>query len=272
VPAAVAAATEMRELALSSTDPLVQLVGRTAWGVQCWQLGRLGEAADLMAQVLELQESFGAADRARLAEYGPSLTAPWAVFVLELAGRVDDGESRFERLAAAFPDPYTRLVVAQFSALIGFCAGDPERAGRWSARGLAEDRRGGFTFLGAACQVLAGWARAATGEAGEGLELLEEGRSRFLATGARTTLGVIAAMRADALLSAGETPDRVRAVLEDDAAEVVSSGETVCLPYLDLARARVAKAQHADPEPYLDRAVAQARQIGLSALERLAAH
>jgi len=269
VPAAVALATEMRELAETSADALVQLVGRTAWGIQCWQLGRLREAADTMADVLELQESFDAADRARLAEYGPSLTAPWAVFVLELAGRVDDGEARFERLAGAFPDPYTRLVVAQFSALIGFCTGDPARTARWSARGLAEDRGRGFTFLGAACQVLQGWATATTGDAAAGLALLEEGRGRFLATGARTTLGLIAAMRTDALLAAGMPADQVHALLREDAAEVTASGEDACLPYLDLAGARVARARDDDPDPYLRRAVEHARQMGLAALDGL---
>jgi hypothetical protein len=235
--------------------------------VQCWQLGRLGEAADTMADVLQLQESFGAADRARLAEYGPSLTAPWAVFVLELAGRIDDGEVRFERLAATYPDPYTRLVVAQFSALIGFCAGDPARAARWSARGLAEDRGRGFTFLGAACQVLQGWATAVTGDPAAGVELLAEGRSRFLATGARTTLGLIAAMRADALLAAGAPPDSVEALLEEDAAEVTASGEVACRPYLDLAR--VARARSGDPDGHLHRAVEEARRLGLATFERM---
>jgi hypothetical protein len=223
-----------------------------------------------MAAVLDLQDSFDPANRQRLAEYGNSLTAPWAVLVLELAGRIGDGEERFARLADSYPDPYARVVVSAFSALVGFCSGDVVRAGRWAGRGLADDRGRGFSVLGATCQVASGWAGALTGDPGAGLAVLEQGLVRFRATGALTALGLIAAMRADARLAAGEPPSRVRIDLESDAAEVVASGEQPCLPYLDLARARLTEAEGGDSRPHLRRAAETAALMKLPLVERLA--
>jgi hypothetical protein len=254
----------MRHLADTSPDPLVQLIGRAAWGVQCWQVGHLPEAADAMQQVLELQAALGPRDRARLSEYGATLTAPWAVFVLELAGRVDDGERRLEQLAASFPDPYARVVVANFGALAGFCTGDPNRAARWAARGLADDHGRGFSFVAAACRVTAGWATAVTVDPVGGLATLEAGLAQFRATGARTVLGLLIPMHAEALLAAGRPVEQAREVLERGAAEVLASGEEICLPYLELARALIAEAEGADAATHRQRAEEEAARLRLA--------
>jgi hypothetical protein len=101
------------------------------------------------------------------------------------------------------------------------------------------------------------------------LTTLEAGLEQFRATGARTVLGLLVPMQAEAMLAAGRPVELVSEVLEAGAAEVLASGERACLPYLDLARARVASAQGADGSSHLQRAEDQASEMGLlAAVER----
>ncbi|WP_129337660.1 ATP-binding protein [Cellulomonas endophytica] len=258
-------AAEMRAVGDGSGDPVLRVCGTSAGAVQAWHEGRVTEAGAASVRVEALLDALAPGEEDRVADQGGGLVAPFAVYLLELAGLVRDGDERFERLAGRVRDRYEMLVLANFGAFAGACADDPDRATAWARRGLDADSRGLFEFFSSGCAAYEGWGRARRGDVAGGLAQLEDGLRRYRASGAVTCWGVFVGLHVDALLLAGRTADAAR-VLDEGAARVAATGERFALPYLDLARARVAAATGAGAaavRAHLARATATARRTGL---------
>jgi hypothetical protein len=263
----------IRDVAAGSDDPVVHLISASAWGITCWHLGRLREADASMVQVLAAVPDLSEADVARLSALDTAaLFLSFAEHVRVLAGAVEPGD-RFERLLERFTSPYDRMVVANFGGMTAVLSGDTAAAERWGRLAAELDHDEGFSFFGGACQQHLGWALARLGRPQEGLALLEHGAARFRDAGARTGWGFMAGMHAEVLLLAGRPVEQARSVLDQAAQEVAEQGERFVLPYLDLARARVALAAGApgpEVERHLDAAERAAEQMGIAPVAGLA--
>ncbi|HZG95679.1 MAG TPA: hypothetical protein VEZ46_13315, partial [Mycobacteriales bacterium] len=264
-----------RILALSeqSSDPVVRLVGQSAWGVSCWHLGRMREADARMVAVEAVVPELSEDDLARMGELdAASLFLSFCVHVRVVAGSIDvDG--RFEELAERFTRPYDRLVVANFAGLTAVMRGEPEVAARWADWGLQNDENEGFAFFGGACSIYLGWARTMQGDPA-GLALIERGFERFAAAGARTGYGLMVALQVQAMLFTGRPVEQARRVLDAGAREVARSGERFIVPYLELARARVAAAAGAGTDEvarHVRTATSLAEEMGIAPVAALAA-
>src|SRR5205823_5605155 len=66
VEAATELAWQMHELGEASDDAVVRFLADQCWGVQCWHLGRLREAAALMTKVRNSWQSLSDDDQMRL--------------------------------------------------------------------------------------------------------------------------------------------------------------------------------------------------------------
>ena len=263
VPEATRIAETVRDLGRGAEDEVLQIVGHHTWGVQCWHLGRLQEAADHMAHVHDAMETAGPELIRRLERFeSAALVAGFAVHILDIAGRIDDAEARFIHVGLRHSLPYELIAVTNFAGYSAVCAGMPRRAIEWIRR-LAPPLDTGFGMF--AATALTGWATALLEDASSGLAMVEQGMDGFLTMGARTGLSALVAAQVEAILGAGRPAQEVAAVLARGRAEAEAAGEPLALPYLDLAEARAAAASGA-PVPVvadaLRRALAGAERTG----------
>ena len=111
----------------------------------------------------------------------------------------------------------------------------------------------------------------AAGEPEAGLELIDHGLQRSARAGSRTGYGFMAALRVEAVLLAGR-PLEVAAFLDTAERDVHAQGERHLLPYLALARARLALAQGAPDAAcrHLQAARELAQEMGIAPVAGLA--
>jgi DNA-binding SARP family transcriptional activator len=262
----------MREFGRSADQRIVRWLGEYAWAVTCWHVGRMVEASRTMLAVeAELGELSPEEWDALAALDARSLFTSFAIHIHVLAGTGDDAHQRWRELEAGLDDPYDKLVVTHFGGLTAACEHDVEAARVWAGRGLRADGGGGFAFFGAACQMYLGWADALSGQPTGGLARLEAGLERFVATGTRTGLALMYGMRIEAMLAGGHPPDEASEVLEAAARELIPADELWGLPYLDIARARIALASgdQGSAKRYLDDADEGGRQTGVVPVRRI---
>jgi DNA-binding SARP family transcriptional activator len=265
VPEATRIAERLRDLGRDSGDEVLQLVSHLAWGVQCWHLGRLQEAADHMVHVHAAMEQADPDLIRRIERFeSAALFAGFAVHVLDLAGRIDDGAERFLRVGARYSLPYELVTVTNFAGYSAVCAGDPARMIEWNRR-LAPPADTEFGMFAATALMFTGWATALLEDPRAGMVMIERGMDRFLTMGARTGLSAMVEAQVEAMLAAGQPVQAAAAVLARGRAEAEAAGEPLALPYLDLAEARVAAASGAsggDVAEALRRALAGAERTG----------
>jgi len=190
----------------------------------------------------------------------------FSVHIRVLAGSLEP-DGQFEALVERFPRPYDRLVIGNFAGMTAVLRDDDRSAGWWAGWALEHDHDHQFDFFGGACEMYLGWARARQGEAEAGLELIDHGLTRFARAGARTGFGFMAALRAETMLLAGRPPVDVAAYLDESERAVHQQGERFVLPYLELARARLALSMGADDtqvQRHLDAACAAAAEMGIA--------
>ena len=273
IPATQRLGERIRSIAADSEDPVIRILGTVGWAVTCWHLGRMTEADACAGAVDEEVARLSEEDMVRLTDVdGAALLLGFAVHIRIIAGSLEP-EGAFEALAATFERPYDQLVMGNFGSFTGVMRGDPTMAAHWARWGLDHDRDDQFPFFGSACRVNLGWATARQGDPETGLAMLEAGRTGFAATGARTSLGVMAASRADAMLLAGQAPAEVEAYLDEVDTVVEEMGERFVLPYLMLARAAVALARDEDAAAarILADAIALGDEMGIAAVRLRAA-
>jgi hypothetical protein len=263
VPEATRIAETLRNLGRNADDEVLRLIGHHAWGVQCWHLARLQEAADNLAHVDRAMEAGDPELLRRLERFDSlALFGGFAVHVLDLAGRIDDAEQRFLRVGARHALPYELVTVTNFAGYSAICAGEPHRVIEWNRR-LAPLGDTEFGMFAATAMMYTGWATALLEDPEGGLAILERGMHRFLAMGVRTGLGAMVQAEVEAMLAAGRPVDAIAAVVADARRKAAAAGEPLALSYLDLADARVAAAAGGSVEE-----VAAALRLALEGAER----
>jgi hypothetical protein len=181
-------------------------------------------------------------------------------------------EGHFEQLADRFTRPYDLLVIGNFAGMTAVLRGDDVAAGRWAQWALQHDRDEMFDFFAGACEMYLGWARARHGDPVAGLALIDHGLERYARAGARTGFGFMAALRAEAMLLAARSTSEVAVFLDESERAVREQGERFVLPYLALARARLAIVcdDHDRALRALEQARQTAREMGIAPVEGLA--
>jgi DNA-binding SARP family transcriptional activator len=235
---------ELRELARGSDDPALQAIVHCAWGIQCWERGRMTEAADNLDRALAVAPPMGPGGEGGF-ELGAEhrlVAAAFDLFVHELVGDVDDVGARFDHLADQMPDPFALAVVQTFSAEAAVSVGDWGRAERVAQRGLAANPDIAFTFWGSGTQMFLGIALCHRGELEEARRLYVAGRSGYLAASVRTGLSLADANWALGLLGAGLV-DEAAEIVAGARAELVNFGQHWTEPIVLLAEAEIAHHQ-----------------------------
>jgi DNA-binding SARP family transcriptional activator len=274
IPRTVVLGQQMRELGRGSGDATLKWLGEHAWAVTCWHLGRLAEGARTVLDAAEELEPLPPAAKAHLEAVDSwALFKGFAVHIADLADAIDDTESRYRDLYAETTDPYDQLIIANFAGVTAACRNDPETTKAWADAALRGDAQRRFVFFGAACEMYLGWAVAVTDDPEAGLARLETGLARYLATGTRTALALVLSLRVHAMIAGARPLPIVQETLADAEQRLVDSQELWPLPYLDIARARVAAYGGADPAEvirHLDAAVEGGRQTSVMPVIRLA--
>jgi DNA-binding SARP family transcriptional activator len=270
-------ARNMLTVAEESDDPWVRAFGHTNWGVHCWHVGRITEAAHHLDRGAELRAQVPDAPDLVLAPTTVQLEAEllgiaFGIVMHELVGDIEDGSERLAALAAQQTNPYGVAVIWNFEGFAGVLVGDPVRAATAGRRGLASDPDSTFSFFGAACGICLAWALAELGEIDEALALYAEHLPRYAAHGIRTTRAIQLGNHALALARAGRHED---AAAEMAAAEreLAETGERFTEPMVLMTRAEVDVLAGGDLDTAaarIDRAVSVATEQGSHTLARRA--
>jgi tetratricopeptide (TPR) repeat protein len=222
-------------------DDLVSLtLGHSVWGIQCWHMGRIGEAAAALdasreaARRLPVDEVlFGIVAEQRL------LSETFTVHVHDLVGDLDDPGAHYAVLVRSLDDRFARSMIAVFESAAASSIGDAERAVAASRAGLAADPDVAFSFWGSMNQMYLAAAELATGaDVDEAVARFEDGHARFRRAGTRTGLGLFYSSMARALTSVGEL-DRAADYLRTAQDELRTYGERWPEPVILLAEAQL---------------------------------
>jgi DNA-binding SARP family transcriptional activator len=265
--------TRIRGHAQGSDDPVVEVLGETVWAITCWHLGRMVEADSCMRWVQERLPQLSERDLTRLEDVDSAASMhAFSIHIRVLAGSLEP-DGHFEALTERFPRPYDRLVIGNFAGMTAVLRDDDGQAAHWAEWALQHDHDAQFDFFGGACEIYLGWARARQGEPQAGLELIDHGFTRSARAGGRTGFGFMAAIRAEAMLLAGRPAEAVATYLDESEQAVQQQGERFVLPYLQLARTRLAVAQRTDPAEtarHLDAARRAAEEMGIAPVAAIA--
>jgi DNA-binding SARP family transcriptional activator/tetratricopeptide (TPR) repeat protein len=247
---------ELRELAADSDHPVVRATGDSSWGILCWHLGRIDEAvASLDRAIAEFDAAAERPPTAPLADgmlENQVLTRCFHSFVHTLAG---DPVTAASPLVARENDPYEELVIGVFESLRAVVAGDLELARKTVAKARAIEAGDSFALFGAGALSVDGCVKASTGDAREGMQLIERGAQHYGSHGVRTFLPFYMSIGAQGLATSGDLPD-ARRLLEKAQTTLAATGELWQQPFVMCAEARVL---HASDE---DRSGAAARVLG----------
>ena len=272
VPTAQQLGERIRDHATDHPDPVVRVLGQTVWAITCWHLGRMAEADRLMASAQQEVAGFAPDYAARLKDIDSTALLPcFGLHIRVLAGSLEwDGS--FEQLSERFTQPYDQVVIGNFAAMTAVLRGDAAAARHWAQWALDHDTEDQFHFFGGPCEAHLGWAQARLGRPAAGLRLIDHGMARYADAGGRTGFGYMAASRVEALLLADRPLEEVAGYLDESEAAVLRQGERFVLPYLSLARARLALAQGDDAEAqrHLGIAVTTAEEMGIAPVKQLA--
>ena len=269
-----AIAAELLALSKDVDAPIAAVVGHTAWGISRWHRGVLPESAehlDLARAAIRgglLVDDLFDLDQLRLA-------SPFATYVHDLLGDLDDPERRYDEVVAELPgNRFWELLVMNFAASGAMSVGDYERSERAARRGEAADPEGISAFWSVANRAYLGVAVLLQGRLDEGLPMLDEAMGRYVAMGLRTNRTTWLAGRAEALAAAGRAEEAAVALADAEAA-MEADGERYGHPLVLAAEAAVRAARGEDPTAVeavlrqaLDVAVAQG---GLGVARRIRA-
>jgi ATP/maltotriose-dependent transcriptional regulator MalT len=264
-------AEELLALAETTDIPLAPVLGHTAYGIRCWHHGELVQAARHLDIAREAAREFpmGTMSAVLFDLDQLRLSDPFAVYVHDLIGDLDDVDGRYEELVRRLPgDRYWELVVMNFAASGALSIGDPARAERTAQRGLAADPEGMFAFWGMACRFYLGAALALQGDLDRGLPLLDEAWDRYTSMGLRTNGLTALASRAQALAQAGRL-DEAAAAVDVARRELATYRERHAEPAVLLADAVLRHRRGDSPDAVqavLTEALAAATEMGAEAV------
>jgi tetratricopeptide (TPR) repeat protein len=157
-------AEQLLEQGEASDDPVVRAYGRYAWGIHQWGVGNIGEAFRYLSRTdWTVLDDLAQQEEDPLRRDLRRLAAGMLAMMTALHGDIDAALARLDTMeAAAGDDPYAITVWAAYTARIAALIGDPQRALRAAARGIATDPAFSFGFLGGYQRLARCWARAAT--------------------------------------------------------------------------------------------------------------
>lgn len=240
-----AIAAELLALSRTLDEPVAAVVGHTAWGISRWHRGVLRESAEHLDAAREaivaglLFDDLFDVDQLRLA-------SPFATYVHDLLGDLDDPERRFDQVVAELAgNGFWELLVMNFAASGAMSVGDYGRAERAARRGRAADPEGISAFWSVAGEAYLGVALCLQGRLDEGLPMFDQALVRYLGMGLRTNRLAWLSGRTEALASAGRV-EEAEASLADARSALAEDGERYAEPLLRAAEASVASARGAD--------------------------
>jgi DNA-binding SARP family transcriptional activator len=246
-------ASELRDLAEHSDDPLVRQYGRQAWAIYCWHTGRIAEAVAAFTAALPdiehvLDELLHEEANAMVIT-SIIIGLGFAAGITEITGDRERAYELYdltERRTGGY-GPLAHVTRAMFGSVSAAYAGDAPRVLELTNRAIELDADGTMAFMSFFNRIMNAWARSQVGDAQEAIADFDVALATFLASNARTGHAMWKAFHAEALLAAGRLDDAAAAVAEGlDIA--MSRGELQGLPLGLLVRAEVAAARGAPPE------------------------
>jgi tetratricopeptide (TPR) repeat protein len=209
-------AEELLEVAARQCDPAVLVEGHRIMATTAFHLGDFAGALEHAQRGLALHEVNHSAD-AFLYGQDPGVCClawnAWAHWYLGLADKAVGSAVRGVELARELRHPFTLSYALNFTARLFLCRREPERAESYAREGLQVAREHGLTSMVAMGQIMYGLSRT-YGEQ-TGIEDLEEGVSRWRATGARLMTPYWMSLLATGLYNCGRTAKATEAL--DDA-------------------------------------------------------
>jgi DNA-binding SARP family transcriptional activator len=260
-----------RLLAVATThpdDPRAVVLGHTAFGINCWHVGRLSEAAthlDTAARhAPEAIEKSGAPFLTQLDQI--RISSAFGLYVHDIMGDLDDPDRRFAEVIALVPgDVYWELLVTNFEASGALSGGDLDRAVRVCERGIASDPEGLSQFWSVALRCYLGAALCAKGDVDRGFDIFDPAWNAYCAAGLRTNSASWLASRAHGLALAGRVDD-AQLALAESWTELETYGELYAKSTVLLADAVLAHARGDDPTSSLREAIDVATTQGARAM------
>jgi class 3 adenylate cyclase/predicted ATPase len=218
-------ATQVAGLVAMSPDPMRRLQSTWALGNVLFHQGELLAAVERMDACLA---DYRLVPRGRGAVQDPGLMCLCysAVAKWEL-GHPDEALQRARAavaLSAELKHKFSAGEAYGFLAMVQYFRGEFEDVLQSAAKAVEICEEGGFAVWLAHAKLLHGRARAALGEAEEGIAEMADGYSRWVATGAMVTRGFYLVLRAEGLALAGR-PDEGLALLRVAMDVVTRCGE-----------------------------------------------
>jgi DNA-binding SARP family transcriptional activator/tetratricopeptide (TPR) repeat protein len=225
--------------AAESDDPIVQIVARSAYGIQCWQTGRIAEARRRLDEALAEAPVPGTLPMPRGAVVENRILGEgFRAVVHVLAGAGDDELEELELAAAGLTEPYHRLIAWTFLAMGRVLAGDWPAARGWAQRAIETDPKLSFAFFRGSAESVLGWSLVELGEIEEGIALLAGGVAGHRRLGVATLLPLYTAAQGVGHARAdrhAEAEQLIRAAR----AELGRTGERWIEPFVLAAQAEV---------------------------------
>ena len=159
---------------------------------------------------------------ARIAEHPASSCSSWSSLDLWALGRSDESLELAERaVELGERNRYALSTAVQQRAMLHQLRNEPDACIEWAERCRQIGEEQDFPMRTIQADIYKGWAVAATGDAGAGVELIDRGVTRFREAGATLNEAYYLGMYADALVNAGDA--RRACELLDQAAERATS-------------------------------------------------
>jgi predicted ATPase len=159
---------------------------------------------------------------ARIAEHPASSCSSWSSLDLWALGRSDESLVLAERaVELGERNRYALSTAVQQRAMLHQLRNEPDACIEWAERCRQVGEEQDFPMRTIQADIYKGWAVAATGDTGAGVELVDRGVRRFRDAGATLNEAYYLGMYADALVNAGD-PERACELLDQAAARSTS--------------------------------------------------
>ncbi|MFI7586229.1 BTAD domain-containing putative transcriptional regulator [Spongisporangium articulatum] len=167
-------AAQIRDRGEASDDPVLQMYGYHAWGVNAWDHGIIGVAyRSLLKMADQMQANLAEAAQSKdVLAFDLQLLSPGFLgYMTALHGDVEGARRRFDEMERELvTGPYPLVVWGSFSATTAALVGDAQWAVEVGERCIAADPQMQFVFFGTYLRIQYWWGRSMLGEAAAGCE------------------------------------------------------------------------------------------------------
>jgi hypothetical protein len=208
----------------ASDDPVVRTHGYHAYGVDCWDRGRIGESLRVLQRWEDDEDELEAIQDATAEPLRYDLFLLSPVFLAQmyvLHGDIERGWQLFDQIERTRVDgPYPLVVWAAFVSVASASIGDPPRALEASRVCIDADPDLTFSFLGIYARIVHGWAIAMTGDPEPGIAEMRQHIAIMRDQNARSGVHFMYALLGEALIRAGRIDEADEALVA--AAQVIT--------------------------------------------------